>query len=56
MKIDKLPSDVIEKINEIINLIKEQKLTIFFGSGISVKEPSNLPAGSIKEYENNHAN
>ena len=43
---DGLPREVIEKIDEIVRLIKNNKLAFFCGAGISVNGPSNLPTGN----------
>lgn len=43
---ENISEQVYQKLNEITGLLLGGKLSIFFGSGISVYSPSNLPTGS----------
>ena len=42
-----VPEAVKLRLNEIIQLIQERKLAIFYGAGISISPPSNLPSGGM---------
>lgn len=43
----RFPEDVAVTVGELVKLIEKQKLAVFYGAGISINPPSNLPSGAM---------